>query len=279
MTSYMEKATHEAKVHTSWINPDAEYDAAVREFTATVLRDHPKNRFLAEFRGFHEMVVNWGLYGALAQTLLKLTSPGVPDIYQGQEFWDFSLVDPDNRRPVDFAARRKVLARLRKAAGRNGRWLPALSKELARNPRDGRLKLLVTWRVLQFRREHPDLFRLGDYLPLAVEGTKARHVCSFARQWQSPSGDAPSGDAPAVAIVIVPRLIAQLTPALADSSPPPPPLGPAVWDDTQIILDGVAPSSLRNIFTAAECSAAGSRIAAAEALADFPVAVLTNCAF
>ena len=103
----------------------------MREFVAAVLDDHPKNRFLAEFRRFHEQVVDWGLYGALSQTLLKLTSPGVPDIYQGQELWDFSLVDPDNRRPVDFARRRKMLARLRKDIGRGAtvvaaRWPASL---------------------------------------------------------------------------------------------------------------------------------------------------------
>ena len=182
MAAYMEKATHEAKVNTSWINPDAEYDAAIREFVAAVLDDHPKNRFLAEFRRFHEQIVNWGLYSALSQTLLKLTSPGVPDLYQGQELWDFSLVDPDNRRPVDFANRRKMLAQLRKNAGRNDRSLPSLARQLALNPRDPRLKLFVTWRVLQFRRQSADLFRLGDYIPLEASGPQARHVCAFARE-------------------------------------------------------------------------------------------------
>ena len=201
MAAYMEKATREAKVHTSWINPDSEYDAAIREFVAAVLDDHPKNRFLAEFRRFHEQVVNWGLYSALSQTLLKLTSPGVPDIYQGQELWDFSLVDPDNRRPVDFANRRKMLARLRKDVGRNDRSLLSLSRQLAQNPRDPRLKLFVTWRVLQFRRQYADLFRLGEYIPLEVRGSRAKHVCAFARQWLSSSSEERT-----TAIVIAPRL-------------------------------------------------------------------------
>ncbi len=136
MQAYMEKATHEAKVCTSWMNPDSQYDAAVRQFVAAVLDDQPKNRFLPEFSRFHEQVVNWGLYGALGQALLKLTSPGVPDIYQGQELWDFSLVDPDNRRPVDFAGRRKMLGRLQKDIGRRERSLLAVARELALNPRD-----------------------------------------------------------------------------------------------------------------------------------------------
>jgi (1->4)-alpha-D-glucan 1-alpha-D-glucosylmutase len=271
MAAYMEKATREAKLHTSWINPDSEYDAAVREFVAAALDDHPKNRFLAEFRRFHEQVVNWGLLSGLSQTLLKLTAPGVPDIYQGQELWDFSLVDPDNRRPVDFAERRKMLARLRKDAGRKERSLPALARELAQDPRDARLKLFVTWRVLQFRRQEPDLFQLGDYIPLELRGAKAKHLCAFARQWLSPADSERK-----IAIVIAPRLLAGLTPLPTDPLPAPPPLGAAVWEDTQIIVANVAPSSLRNLFTGQVCSPEDSRIPAAAALADFPVALLTS---
>src|SRR5690606_11051217 len=98
MQAYMEKPTHEAKLHTSWITPNADYDQAVHEFVAGVLQDSPKNRFLEDLRRLNEHVVDWGLYTALSQLVLKLASPGVPDIYQGQELWDFSLVDPDNRR-------------------------------------------------------------------------------------------------------------------------------------------------------------------------------------
>ena len=139
----------------------------------------------------------------------------MPDIYQGQELWDFSLVDPDNRRPVDFAQRRKMLARLRKDVGRNDRSLLALARQLAQNPRDPRLKLFVTWRVLQFRRQHADLFRLGDYIPLDVGGPQARHVCAFARECAPPSGPGRK-----IAIVIAPLLIAELTPSGADSAGP-----------------------------------------------------------
>jgi (1->4)-alpha-D-glucan 1-alpha-D-glucosylmutase len=271
MVAYMEKATREAKVHTSWINPASDYDAAVRQFVAAALDGNPKNRFLADFRQFHERIVDWGLYNALSQLLLKLTSPGVPDIYQGQELWDFSLVDPDNRRPVDFAQRRKMLAGLRKDAGRNDRSLPSLARQLVQSPRDPRLKLFVTWRALQFRRQHGELFRLGDYTPLEVEGAKERHVCAFARRL-SASGDA-GGQ---IAIVIVPRLIAQLTPPADDSLPAPPPLGTAVWTDTRITLDGDWPTTLNNAFTGRDCPLADSHLTLADALADFPVALLTN---
>jgi (1->4)-alpha-D-glucan 1-alpha-D-glucosylmutase len=271
LAAYMEKATREAKVHTSWVNPDVEYDAAVREFVAAVLDDHPRNRFLAEFRGFHEQVVNWGLYGALSQTLLKLTSPGVPDIYQGQELWDFSLVDPDNRRPVDFARRRKMLARLGKDVGRNERSLLSLARGLAQTPRDPRLKLLVTWRVLQFRRRHADLFRLGEYVPLEVSGPRAGHVCAFAREYASPSAAGRK-----MAIVIAPCLIAGLTPSSADSPAAPPPIGAAVWADTLVTVGNAASTTLKNLFTGQALSLEDSRLPVATALADFPVALLAN---
>lgn len=270
VVAYMEKATHEAKAHTSWINPVAEYDAAVRDFTSAVLADHPKNRFLVDFCRFHEVVVNWGLYSALSQTLLKLTSPGVPDIYQGQELWDFSLVDPDNRRPVDFAHRRKLLTRLRKDVGRNDRSILSLARQLAQDPRDPRLKLFVTWRVLQFRRQHPDIFRLGDYVPLDVTGPRARHICAFARVCRSPSESESK-----LAVVIAPRLVAQLTPPSADSPTTPPPLGMAIWENTYVSMENVTSSPLKNVFTGQITSLEGSLLPLASALSDFPVALMT----
>ena len=271
LAAYMEKATHEAKVNTSWINPDAEYDAAVREFVAAVLEEGPKNRFPADFRRFHEQVVNWGLYNALSQTLLKLTVPGVPDIYQGQELWDFSLVDPDNRRPVDFVQRRRLLSTLRTDAGHKERSLLPLAHRLAQDPRDPRTKLFVTWRTLHYRRRHADLFRLGDYVPLEVGGPRAKHVCAYARVHPSASGTGRQ-----VAIVVAPCLIAELTGPGADAVTVPPPTGPVIWDDTHIVTGNAASATLTNLFTGQAVSPKGSRISLAAALADFPVAVLTG---
>jgi len=171
----------------------------------------------------------------LSQTLLKLTSPGVPDIYQGQELWDFSLVDPDNRRPVDFACRRAMLAQLRRDLASGDAALLALARRLGQDPGDARLKLLVTWRTLQFRRRHAHLFRQGDYIPLEVEGAWAKHVCAFARQATSPWGDDQQ-----IAIVVVPRLMAQLTQPPDSSSAMPPPLGESVWEDTHVLLGPLA---------------------------------------
>src|SRR3990172_1995490 len=103
---YMLKATKEAKVNTSWINPNEAYDEALRAFVARILEPGPGNRFLPDFTAFQAFVACLGMVNSLAQTLIKITAPGVPDFYQGTEVWDFALVDPDNRRPVDFAARK-----------------------------------------------------------------------------------------------------------------------------------------------------------------------------
>ena len=271
MQQYMEKATREAKLHTSWINPAAEYDAAVREFAAAVLKNQPKNRFLAEFRGFHEQIVNWGLFSALSQALLKLASPGVPDIYQGQELWNFSLVDPDNRRPVDFALRQSLLKQLEEAVGQNEESLRVMVRELAAHPRDPRLKLFVTWRTLQFRRLHADLFAFGEYIPLAVEGAAAKHLCVFARRWTAAAGESPQ-----IALTAAPRWIAQLMKNAADVPPTSPPLGAAVWNDTQIDIKDLGGFSPLNLFTGRACAVKDARLAAADVFADFPVAVLVN---
>jgi maltooligosyltrehalose synthase len=176
LVRYMEKALKEAKVHTSWTNPQEVYDQAVRTFVKRVFTPGPGNRFLADCERFQARMAPAGLRNALAQILLKCTSPGVPDIYQGTELWDDSLVDPDNRRPVDFSARSASLAELqqRERAG----CLP-LVQELLAQWWDGRLKLYVTSKALHFRRSHATLFQDGDYLPLLCRGARREHVIAL----------------------------------------------------------------------------------------------------
>ena len=146
--AYMAKALHEAKINTSWIQPNEEWDAAMRDFVAKVLDPSPRNKFLPAFLPVAEEIARLGAINSLTQTLLKLTSPGVPDIYQGNEIWDYSLVDPDNRRPVDYSRRREMLDAL----------ATATPGELIANWPDGRIKLFLTQRVLRFRREHAGSF-------------------------------------------------------------------------------------------------------------------------
>ena len=197
--AYMLKALHEAKVHTSWINPNAEYDAAIQEFVGRILDEGGNRPFLDDFRAFQRRISQYGLLNSLSQTLLKLASPGVPDTYQGTELWDFSLVDPDNRRPVDYDRRRRMLRDLRSAAEAADGDLRELARDLVAVKEDGRIKLFVTYRTMQCRRDHPGLFSAGEYLPIAADGPKAAHLFAFVRR---------AGDARA--LVAVPRLVAGL---------------------------------------------------------------------
>lgn len=179
---YLVKAVREAKLYSSWVSPNEAYEEAVREFAAGILAPGEENRFPREFARFHARIERAGVCNALAQVLLKVASPGVPDLYQGSELWNFSLVDPDNRRPVDFARRRALLRQLRgNAAGDLG---PCAARWLDRHE-DGLIKLHVTRAALRLRRAHPDLFLRGEYVPLAVRGPRATHVIAFARRLEA----------------------------------------------------------------------------------------------
>jgi (1->4)-alpha-D-glucan 1-alpha-D-glucosylmutase len=260
----MEKGLHEAKVHTSWINPNDEYDAAVRSFVARVLDPATSGPFLEDFRAFQRRVSYYGLFNSLAQTLLKITCPGVPDTYQGTEIWDFSLVDPDNRRPVDYNFRRGMLDELSRAASACGEDRREFARSLVSAKEDGRIKLYVNWRALHCRRDHPGLFSSGAYLPLAATGAHAAHAFGFARH---------SGDD--WAIVVIPRLLTRLVP-----DPSRPPSGQEVWGDTTLPLDGINPGlRWQNVLTGATVpdgagADRGPALALAELFADFPVALL-----
>lgn len=175
---YMQKATHEAKLRTSWISPNEAHDRALARFIAEVLRPDPDNTFLSDFKRFRHPVETAGMLNSLSQTLLKICSPGIPDLYQGNELWDDSLVDPDNRRPVDFALRQAMLEEL---IHRDFGNRLKLVEELLASACDGRIKMYVTRCALRFRREYPELFGSGAYVPLAPAGERARHIVAFAR--------------------------------------------------------------------------------------------------
>ena len=172
LQEYMTKALKEAKMNTSWIQPNEQWDAATRDFVGKILEPGAKNKFVPAFLPLAEEIARLGMVNSLAQTLIKCTAPGVPDIYQGNETWDFSLVDPDNRRPVDYALRREMLAGLKDVA----------PEALLQNWPDGRIKLFLTQRLLHFRRDHPELFRDGSYTPLLATGTHAESCVAFARE-------------------------------------------------------------------------------------------------
>jgi (1->4)-alpha-D-glucan 1-alpha-D-glucosylmutase len=258
---YLLKAAKEAKVNTSWINPNEAYDAALRVFVARILQPGPGNRFLASFTAFQRSIAIPGMVNGLAHALIKATAPGVPDFYQGTELWDLNLVDPDNRRPVDFAFRTALLQGLRERIAAED--LAELARELVEQWPDGRIKLYTIHRALMCRRSARDLFRKGDYVPLRAEGVHANQLCAFARR----------RDGQAV-LTVVPRLVAKLTDNGSRL-----PLGAEVWEDTWVELPPNLPlGPYRNLLTGAEVGEAardGRRVLSAGVLlADFPVALL-----
>jgi (1->4)-alpha-D-glucan 1-alpha-D-glucosylmutase len=257
---YMKKALKEAKVHTSWINPDEAYDKAVAEFIDKTLTGPRSRRFLDLFLPFQRRIAQLGMVNSLAQLVLKIVSPGVPDFYQGTELWDLSLVDPDNRRPVDYARRTRLLDELEPLLeGRTAMQSVAVA-ELLKNWPDGRIKLFVTVSGLRLRRRLARVFLDGDYVPLEVEGERANHVVAAARQ---------SGDDWVVAVV--PRLVSQIVPAAQFL-----PLGSEVWQDTRVLLPPeLATSAFRNLLTGETVRVSESQgLAVVEVLRSCPVALL-----
>jgi (1->4)-alpha-D-glucan 1-alpha-D-glucosylmutase len=257
--AYMIKAAREAKLRTSWTETDAAYEEALLQFVRSALEPRENNLFLADFLEFERRVARFGLLNSLSQTLCKLTAPGVPDIYQGNEVWDFSLVDPDNRRPVDYDHRRAMLAQLEHSAA------GVSVRELTASIEDGRCKQLLIWRVLQLRRAQPQLFSHGSYRRLRVRGMRAHHVCAFARRCERQS-----------LIVIAPRLYRRLLddPSLL-------PLGEEVWEDTLVELPREERSrrAFRNVLDGAQLQPVRhgdtTGVQLAQALAAFPVALLS----
>ena len=247
ISHYMLKTMREAKVFTSWLNPSEPHEQAMKRFVEMVLS--PVNvAFRRDFGELASRVARYGVYNSLAQLAIKIGAPGVPDFYQGSELWDFSLVDPDNRRPVDYETRRRLLEDLGDPS------------DLLTHPEDDRLKLFATTTMLKARREAHDLFRCGRYEPLAIDGSAREHLFAFARVLGQRQ-----------AIVAVPRLVASLE---RNGSAP---LG-AVWRDTRIAVPDEAPRCYRQAFTG-ECAQVfedGGRrwIRAADVFARFPIAFL-----
>jgi (1->4)-alpha-D-glucan 1-alpha-D-glucosylmutase len=253
--TYMDKAIREAQVNTSWTNPNEAYDAATTQFIRAILDPKQSREFLEDFAAMRSRVCRAGIFTSLAQQHLKLTAPGMPDIYQGTELWDFSLVDPDNRRPVDYAVRTRHL----RALGRR-KSTPRLVDDLTVAAEDGRIKLYLTTRVLAFRSEQADLFARGSYQPLDIAGERANNVFAFARELDGHQ-----------IVVIVPRLVDSLLRGGAEA-----PVGKAVWGNTAVNLpDSDGEVRYRDLFTGTEIAAQDS-IGVADALAHFPVALLVR---
>lgn len=263
MKEYMLKAMREAKVHTSWISPDSLREDAVMYFVDSILTESRHNNFLNDFFSFQKMTAACGIFNSLAQTLLKITSPGIPDVYQGNELWDFSLVDPDNRRQIDFGLRKQMLHELEQKEADAG--LLQVAREVVATRNDGRIKLHLTAKALNFRRDNRELFETGRYLPLTVAGALQDHVCAFERSINDSS-----------IMVVVPRFCSRLIRGENGL-----PLGSEVWGNTRIIQPfDTAGSRYHNIFTGEVLSLnrqdGSLGLALQDVLAEFPVALLVR---
>jgi (1->4)-alpha-D-glucan 1-alpha-D-glucosylmutase len=257
LQAYVRKALNEAKVNSSWINPNEPYQLAVADFIAAILHRDNDNRFLADFLAFQRKIAHYGAFNSLSQVLLKIGGPGVPDIYQGNEIWDFSLVDPDNRRPVDYKLRQRLLTGLEKI--KDARGAAALLESLD----DGRIKLFVTSRALNFRRDNFALFARGDYKALEVQGKYGGNLVAFSRSY---------GDR--TALVVAPVLMSKL----GRSGELTMPVG-QVWSGSWLVVPAASEGDrYRNIFTGEEVEARAQNDVIAlpvdQVLGAFPVALL-----
>lgn len=264
MRGYMQKAVKEKKTHTSWIHPSPEYDQAVSNFVERSLTGRNSRLFLALFLPFQERIASLGTVNSLSQLTLKIGSPGVPDFYQGSELWDLNLVDPDNRRAVDFGIREQWLQSMEPLLDckcQSSTSLPAI-QDMLNHWQDGRIKLFCTAAGLRLRRRLADVFVGGDYTPLVARGSRAEHIVAFARTCGSRR-----------VLVIVSRLIAGLFGAGASHA-----MDPTIWDDTKIFLSDEDASRYRNVFTGERPlitpAAKGREIRIADVFNVLPVALL-----
>ncbi len=260
LVAYFTKAMREAKIHTTWLSPDEEYEQGVLRFVRAILDRRRATPFLQSFEPFQARVAEAGIYNSLSQLLIKITAPGIPDFYQGTELWDLNLVDPDNRRPVDYDLRRRLLAPLVRCA------TPETAADLVDHRADGRIKMFVMAQALRARAAHRSLFECGAYRPLSVAGTRRDCVFAFARSGQA-----------GAAITCVPRLVTTLQ---ADAGAAP--LGRPVWGETRVqIPQEFAGASFRHAFTGAtirsEADADGPAISAGTLFEHFPAALLVPC--
>jgi len=213
------KSCREAKLHTSWVSPNKRYENSVRRFVEGVLAS-TEGTFFDDFLTFHRTVSWFGMFNSLSQVFLKLVVPGIPDIYQGNEIWRFCLVDPDNRRPVDFAGRQELLSSMLQRMAEQAEAGDALLQEMLGSLPDGRAKMYTIYRTLAVRNSWPDLFARGNYMPLETTGRKGTHLCAFQRVF---------GDRQVIAVA--PRLYAELLQGRTVL-----PLGEEIWGDAAVRL-------------------------------------------
>jgi (1->4)-alpha-D-glucan 1-alpha-D-glucosylmutase len=253
---YMLKAVREAKEKTSWANQNKEYEDALTKFVAGVLGSR---EFRNDFIPFQRKISYFGMLNSLSQTMIKLTVPGVPDTYQGNELWELNLVDPDNRRAVDYDVRRHMLAEFREICDNGCDRQATFTRELAANMDNGRIKAYLIWKILNLRKHQPDLFQVGEYVPLDTTGERAKHLVAFARRRGRQT-----------LIVVAPRLCAQLLAGklrMLNSE--------EVWHDVQITIPDDA-ARFRGLFTGEKHATEHGGLLAKHLFHNFPVALLVS---
>ena len=243
---YILKAVREAKVHTAWLRPDEEYEQAYLSFIDRILED--KSDFLQQFKPWQQKIAEYGIYNSLSQVLIKNTAPGVPDLYQGAELWELSLVDPDNRRPVDYQKRRKFLQDIKTGSSQD---ILQLIKELIATKENGKIKLFLTYQLLTARKKYSEIFQNGDYQEIEVIGKHKDSIVAFSRSYEDKS-----------IVAIVPRFLTGII-NLGQL-----PLGIEVWSDTSLKL---ADKDWQNLI---DGQTIAGETAVGKILQNFPVALL-----
>ena len=249
------KAVREAKFHTAWLRPDSVYEEGYLAFIDKILNPSENNKFLQEFRKFKQKIAFYGIFNSLSQTLIKITSPGLPDFYQGTELWDFSLVDPDNRRPVDYQKRIEFIQEIK---SRSQKDILSLIEDLKQTPKDGRIKLFLITQGLAIRKQYLEVYQQGTYIPLEVTGDYGEHILAFGRTYGQ-----------TITITVVPRFLTSLV------EPKQFPLGKNIWQDTAIKLPEDWTTDWKETIT--NQSVKGDNLLKiGDILTVFPVALLAN---
>ena len=250
---YLQKALREAKTHSNWDKPHEEYEAATKNFAVQLL--DTSKPFWKSFEKFHQKIADFGIVNSLAQVLLKFTSPGIPDVYQGTELWDFSLVDPDNRRPVDYEERQQLLEELEAQANETHENIIA---NLWENRYSAKIKLWLVQQLMNERKSNVELFSEGEYVPLTVEGKYKQNVLAFARshnqQW---------------CVIAAPLHIASLSKLQGKE------ILAIDWSDTNIVLPHEAPKTFQHLFSKTS-GTYKKEIAIKEIFKSLPLAVLKS---
>jgi len=259
---YMTKALREAKIYTSWINPNNGYEQETRNFTQRILDRKKPNLFLEDFLRFQEKIAYWGMLNALSQVAIKILAPGIPDFYQGSEIWNFTLVDPDNRNPINYEGPKAMLEEFKTF---QHPLSPIELGPLVEHWPDGRIKLYVTQRLLNYRKQFPHLFQQGHYTPLEPFGEKSEHICGFQRQWENHA-----------ILVLVPRF-----PSKIFSFPPIRTEEAIDWGQTYISMTAdSSPQNWTNILTGqtlgSHSTDRGSALSAKEIFQHCPIAILEH---